>query len=129
MSDFKLTEINTVMLGTTDLARSLAFYRDTLGLAVQFEMPGFVFLNAGGVTLSLSEAHAKLATPVAGGTEIVFGVADVTAAHDALRARGVEFLNAPRNVTGDQWAANFRDPDGHLLSVFGPEKASGPGPI
>ncbi len=123
MSDCTLTQISNVMLGTTDLARSLAFYRDTLGLAVQFEMPGFVFLNAGGVTLSLSEAHAKLATPVAGGTEIVFGVADVTAAHEALRARGVEFLNAPRNVTGDQWAANFRDPDGHLLSVYGPEKA------
>ena len=86
-------------------------------------MLGFVFLNAGGVTLSLSTTHAKLATPVAGGTEVVFGVADVTAAHEALRARGVEFLNAPRNVTGDQWAANFRDPDGHLLSVFGPEKA------
>ena len=96
MSDFKLTQISNVMLGTTDLARSLTFYRDTLGLAVQFEMPGFVFLHAGGVTLSLSEAHAKLATPVADGTEVVFGVADVTAAHEALRARGVEFLNPPR---------------------------------
>ena len=90
---------------------------------MQFEIPGFVFLSAGSVTLSLSEAHAKLATPVAGGTEIVFDVADVTAAHETLQARGVEFLNAPRNVTGDQWAANFRDPDGHLLSIFGPEKA------
>ena len=123
MSEFKLTQISNVMLGTTDLARSLAFYRDTLGLAVQFEMPGFAFLNGGGVTLALSEAHAKLATPVAGGTEIVFGVLDVTAAHVALTARNVEFLNTPRNVTGDQWAANFRDPDGHLLSIFGPEKA------
>ena len=123
MSDIRLTEISNVMLGTTDLARSVAFYRDTLGLRVQAEMAGFVFLNVGGVTLSLSEAHAKLATPVAGGTEIVFGVADVTAAHAALSARGVQFLNTPRNVTGDQWAANFRDPDGHLLSIFGPETA------
>ena len=32
MSDFRLTQINNVMLGTTDLARSLTFYRDTLGL-------------------------------------------------------------------------------------------------
>ncbi len=122
MSEFTLTIAN-VMLGATDLARSLAFYRDTLGLAVQFETPEFVFLNAAGVTLSLSEAHAKLATPIAGGTEVVFGVKDVTAAHKALAARGVEFLNAARNVTGDQWAANFRDPDEHLLSIFGPEKA------
>ena len=122
MSDFKLTQISNVMLGTTDLARSLAFYRDRLGLSVQAEMDGFVFLNVGSVTLSLSEAHAKLATPVAGGTEVVFGVADVKVAYEALSGGGVDFLNAPRNVTGDQWAANFRDPDGHLLSIFGPAK-------
>ena len=93
MSEFTLTIAN-VMLGTIDLARSRTFYRDTLGLAVQFETTGFVFLNAGGVTLSLSEAHAKFATPIAGGTEVVFGVKDVTATHKALAVRGVEFLNA-----------------------------------
>ena len=123
MSDVRLTRINNIMLGATDLARSLAFYHETLGLDVQMEMPGFAFLNGGGVTLALSEAHARLATPLAGAVEVVFGVADVTAAYAALRSRGVEFLNAPRNVSGDQWAANFRDPDGHLLSIFGPEKA------
>jgi catechol 2,3-dioxygenase-like lactoylglutathione lyase family enzyme len=122
MSDFKLTQINYMMMGTTDLTRSLAFYRDVLGLTLQAEMPGLAFLDGGGVALSLSEEHAKLATPVAGATEIVFGVTDVTAAHAALTERGVEFLNSPRNVTGNQWAANFRDPDGHLLSIFGPER-------
>jgi len=24
-------------------------------------------------------------------------------------------------VTGTTWAANFRDPDGHVLSISGPE--------
>ena len=80
-------------------------------------MDGVVFLNAGGVALALSTAHAGLASPPAGTTEAVFGVNDVTATHEALTSRGVEFLSAPRNVTGDQWAANFRDPDGHLLSM------------
>lgn len=123
MPDIKLSRINNVFLGVTDLSRSATFYRETLGLELQFEMEGFVFLNAGGVALALSTAHAGLATPLAGATEVVFGVDDVTAAHEALTARGVQFLSAPRNVTGDQWAANFRDPDGHLLSLFGPEKA------
>mgnify|MGYP002633515300 CR=1 FL=1 len=123
MDDIRLTRINNIFLGVTDLSRSAAFYRETLGLELQFEMDDFVFLNAGGVALALSTAHARLATPLAGATEVVFGVDDVTAAHTALRARGVEFLNAPRNVTGDQWAANFRDPDGHLLSIVGPEHA------
>jgi hypothetical protein len=26
-------------------------------------------------------------------------------------------------VSGPMWAANFRDPDGHGLSIFGPERA------
>ncbi len=120
MSDVKLNGVSNVMLGTTDLARSVAFYTETLGLELQFQNEGFAFLGGGGVTLTLSTAHAKLSDPVAGGAEIVFGVDDVNQTHAALSDRGVEFLNAPRNVTGDQWAANFRDPDGHLLSVFGP---------
>ena len=126
MSEVRLARIENVMLGTTDLARSVAFYHETLGLDIRFQSPGFAFLDGGGVALVLSEAHARLADPVAGGAEIVFGVEDVTAAHAALTARGVAFLGAPRNVTGDRWAANFRDPDGHLLSVFGP-RGSRPG--
>ena len=79
------------------------------------------FIDAGPVTLCLSTPHARLSDPVAGATEVVFVVDDVRRAHATLRERGVTFLNEPRNVTGDQWAANFRDPDGHLLSIFGPE--------
>ena len=51
---------------------------------------------------------------------MVLAVASVGAAYTALKDRGVEFLREPANVTGDSWAANFRDPDGHLLSIFGP---------
>ncbi len=120
MTDVKLNGVANVMLGTTNLTRSIAFYVETLGLGLQFQNEGFAFLGGGGVTLTLSTAHTKLSDPVAGGTEIVFGVDDVTLAHAAVSARGVEFLNAPRNVTGERWAANFRDPDGHLLSIFGP---------
>ena len=102
MSDFKLTQISNVMLGTTDLARSLAFYRDTLGLTVQFEMPGFVFLDAGGTMLALSEAHAKLATPVAGGPDIRFGRAAVFAGYGARAA--ARDRPEPRAVGGQRGA-------------------------
>ncbi len=66
MSDIRLTQINNIILGVTDLARASAFYRETLGLEVQVESDGFVFLDAGGVVLALSTAHARLATPPAG---------------------------------------------------------------
>lgn len=121
---FKLTKIGVVMLGVQDVARSVAFYRDKLGLSVQMEIPGFTFLDGGGVTLALSQPLARATGQAAGATEVVFSVEDVTAAYEALRANGVTFTQAPRNVAGSNWAANFQDPDGHRLSIFGPEHKS-----
>ena len=120
-SSFKLSQISFVMLGVHDLPRAVAFYRNKLGLSVKSEIPGFAFLDGGNVTLCLSQPLARSVTPTAGATEVVFAVEDVTAAYEALRARGVTFANEPRNVTGSFWAANFEDPDGHKLSIFGPQ--------
>ena len=116
--------IGTIMLGTPDLERALRFYGTILELPVQFQSTEMAFLDAGAITLCLSAPHARLETPVTGATEVVFIEVSVRTTHADLEARGITFLNAPRNVTGDQWAANFRDPDGHLLSIFGPEHAS-----
>ena len=99
MNDIKLTRINNIFLGVTDLARSASFYRETLGLDLRFEMDGFVFLNAGGVALALSTVHVGLATPPAGATEAVFGVDDVTATHEALTSRDVAWNSSARRAT------------------------------
>jgi catechol 2,3-dioxygenase-like lactoylglutathione lyase family enzyme len=122
-SNFKLKQIGVVMLGVTQMDRSLAFYRDKLGLVLKGQNEGFAFLDGGGVMLCLSEALGRLGSPIPGATEVVFSVGDVWGAHKALRARGVEFTLEPRTVTGPMWAANFDDPDGHKLSIFGPEGA------
>lgn len=118
----KLTQISVVMLGVTDLARSVAFYREKLGLAVRSEIPGFAFLDGGGVTLCLSQPLARASGQIAGATEVVFAVDDVKGAYEMLRQRGIRFTHEPRNVTASAWAANFEDPDGHKLSIFGPER-------
>lgn len=117
-----LTKIGLVMLGVKDLGASVTFYRDKLGVTLQNQIPGFAFLDGGGVTLALSEALVGASERVVGATEVVFTVPGVRPAYEALRARGVEFLNEPRVVSGDLWAANFTDADGHRLSIFGPEK-------
>jgi predicted enzyme related to lactoylglutathione lyase len=85
---------------------------------------GFAFFDGGGVTFCLSEALARGSTQIPGATEVVFSVEDVRGAHRALAAKGIMFTQAPRTVTGPLWAANFQDPDGHNLSVFGPEGTS-----
>ena len=108
------------MLGVHDLTRSLEFYHERLGLKVQHEIPGFAFLDAGAVTLCLSEPAAKARSQVAGAGEVVFSVEAVSAAYQALQAKGVQFTHDPRNVTPTTRAANFDDPDGNHLSIFGP---------
>jgi catechol 2,3-dioxygenase-like lactoylglutathione lyase family enzyme len=117
---FRLSKIGVVMLGVSDIAASKAFYCDTLGLELSGEHGGFCFLQAGGVTLALSK---ELGPPGAGrsGVEVVFSVEHVREAYDALQTKGVEFRIEPRAVAGPMWATDFRDPDGHILSIFGPE--------
>ena len=119
-----LTKIGVVMLGVRDLVNSVAFYRDKLGMTVQQQIPGFAFLDGGGVTLALSEAIAKASEHMVGATEVVFKVEGVRSAYESLTERGVRFLNEPRVVAGEMWAANFTDPDGHRLRVFAPEVVS-----
>lgn len=116
-----LNRIGHVMLGVTNIERSTAFYRDQLGLPLLGAHGGLAFFNGGSVTLMLSTELAKAAPGIAGATEVVFAVESVQTAYDTLLARGVVFLREPRPVTPTDSAANFKDPDGHLLSVFGPK--------
>ena len=111
------------MLGSTDIARSLALYEGVLGLNVKSRIPGFAFLYTGAATLCLSEQLATSTQNLEGATEVVFVVEDIVEAHQRLLDRGVDFFTKPRQVTETDWAASFRDPDGHKLSIFGPRAA------
>jgi catechol 2,3-dioxygenase-like lactoylglutathione lyase family enzyme len=121
-TDAPVTGIGNIIIAVADMERSLAFYRDAIGLPVRFANPEFAFLQAGGVTLCLRHAPRAGQAPPGGDTrvEIVFDVREIHAAHDELKARGVVFRVEPRVVTGNLWATDFRDPDGHVLSIFGP---------
>jgi catechol 2,3-dioxygenase-like lactoylglutathione lyase family enzyme len=117
---FRLSKIGVVMLGVSEIAASKAFYCDTLGLELNGEQGGFCFLQAGGVTLALSQ---ELGPPPdeRSGVEVVFSVDHVREAYEGLKAKGVKFRIEPRAISGPMWATDFRDPDGHSLSIFGPE--------
>jgi catechol 2,3-dioxygenase-like lactoylglutathione lyase family enzyme len=119
MSELK-NGVAYIVIGVTDLARSVAFYRDTLGLPLQFQQGGLAFLAAGPVTLMLSVEMGRTRTPVAGAMEIVFPVDAVKPSWRALAADGVTFFREPRQVTDKEWSAVMHDPDGHFLTLFGP---------
>ena len=116
-------KIGILMLGVTDMPRSVAFYRDVVGFPVQFGNDEITFLDAGGVTLVLQVRKSLPPSDNGDRTEIVLPVEDVDEAYRTLVERGAAFRVAPRIVTGDRLAADLRDPDGHVLSIFGPRRS------
>ena len=119
--DFRTSGVSVIMLGVSSLDQSLAFYRDKLGLAVKMQLAELALLEAGPIMLGLNQGLGRANPQKAGATEIVFAVANVRAAHAALVEKGVTLVREPTQTTPTDWAAHFRDPDGHLFSVFGPE--------
>ncbi|GAA0472256.1 VOC family protein [Streptomyces stramineus] len=102
----------------TDPERSRAFYGGALGLAVHREFGtgperGTVYFLGGGFL----EVSGRSDTPRDPGLELWFQVADVAAAHEEFRRRGVEILEPPeRKPWGldEMWIA---DPDGVRIAV------------
>ncbi len=124
MSALQLSAISHIMLGVGDLAKSLEFYTQSLGLRIMFQTGEMAFLAGGNVTLGLSQPLAAASDHRVGATEIVFAVDGVEDVHHQLSQRGVKFLREPRQVTDQEWAATFSDPDGHRLSIFGPRQTA-----
>lgn len=114
------SKVSVIVLGVSDMARSVAFYRDTLGMDFKGQHESLAFFSASGLTLMLNAGLKRSGGPLAGATEIVFSVESVVASHALLEGRGCPFVHHPREVTPESWAATFTDPDGHYLTVFGP---------
>ncbi|WP_405557783.1 VOC family protein [Streptomyces sp. NBC_01171] len=101
------------LIRPTDPERSRAFYGGRLGLAVYREFGegperGTVYFLGGGFL----ELSGRAETPLAPSVRLWLQVPDAAAAHDELRAEGVEIVRAPvREPWGliEMWIA---DPDG-----------------
>jgi lactoylglutathione lyase len=117
-------------LTVRDVARSVAFYRDLVGLPVALELPernaAFLWIGAPGQAMlglwGIGSAPMNMQLHVA----FTVALEDAIAAPARLRAQGVE----PRSFFGEPtdepsaigWmpaaAVYFQDPDGHLLEYL-----------
>ena len=101
-----------VLLPPSDLARSQAFYRDTLGLAVAREFgppdhPGVVFFLGNG----LLEVSGHSADPPRG-LALWLQVRDVEGEHARLRSAGVVVRRPPQREPWGLVEMWVEDPDG-----------------
>ncbi len=103
----------------SDMARSVAFYRDTLGIPLKFETQGWTEFATEGATLAL---HKSLGQGASGGDEVPgscrpgLNVPDLDAFHRRMIERGVVCKQEPRAVFGVR-IAQYLDPDGLGISV------------
>ena len=109
-----------IHISVSDLARSLEFYRDQLGVPFLFEVPGqaMAFLQCGPTRLYLGipESPQFRSRPV-----LYLEVADIQAAHAEMAERGAVFEDLPhcvhRTDTTELWMAFTRDPDGNAVAI------------
>ncbi len=106
---------------SADLNNLLPFYRDTLGLNVVMESPGFVMLGADSPeapALGLG-THSEVIGRNNDPSRILVGLAtdDIHADWTRLKAAGVEFIQDP---DGDDFItiATLKDPEGNLVQLF-----------
>jgi ribosomal protein S18 acetylase RimI-like enzyme len=117
-------------LTVSDLDRSLAFYRDVVGLPVALELPerGAAFLWIGGAGEAMLGLWSLGSAPLGLSLHIALRVSldDVLGACAALRAAGLAPLSFFAEETTEPsviaWmpavAVYFRDPDGHLIEYL-----------
>ena len=108
-----------IAIAASDGPKLSAFYRDTLGLGVLFEVSGMSFFGAGGVRLMIGPAQG--AKP--GDKILYFEPEDFGVAEKALEGRGVKFGH-PANVLQKDGARElvlrpFKDPEGNDLALMG----------
>jgi len=111
------------------------FYTEKLGFKVNWGERGwpyvsFVGQNDGTDAFSIFTKHEMsgydgylpLSVPNKSDQAVlVVGCDDVDATYEELKNKGVEFVGKPRNIWGMR-CVNFRDPEGNLFEIFGPEK-------
>jgi catechol 2,3-dioxygenase-like lactoylglutathione lyase family enzyme len=129
------TSLSTVHILVDDPDAALAFYRDTLGLSVRFEVAneGYRWITLGSdsqpeIGIVLSEPHAgrskedgdALAAMLAKGEmyPVHFRTDDLEATFDKMAATpGVEVLSEPANQPWGVRDAAVRDPAGNRLRI------------
>jgi methylmalonyl-CoA/ethylmalonyl-CoA epimerase len=120
-----LDTIAQITLTVSDIARSVTFYKEALGMPLLFQAPpGLAFFKCGAIRLMLSLLEGEFKPGAS--SVLYFKVNGIEAAYSALRSRGVSFVDEPHFITRmpdhDLWMTFFKDPDGNALALMEEKK-------
>ena len=116
--------VGYVIVFVEDLERSLAFYRDVIGLPFRLQGDGYVEFATEGSRFGLYDRDRldeltgqDSAAPARPGGEVVFLVADVDAEAERLRAAGATILAGPVDRVWGHRTLHVEDPDGFVVEL------------
>jgi predicted enzyme related to lactoylglutathione lyase len=115
--------LNVVYLYVRDLDRSLAFYRDLLGIPIEPNSHNPEWAEArfvDGVRFALHPWHEGVPEISSGSVMIDFEVENLDAALTRLREAGVKVGEPLREFWGS--VCSFTDPDGYRIDLFEPPR-------
>ena len=117
--EFRLKSIGQIGVHVSNLGAAVDFYREKLGLAFLGQAPpGLAFFDCGGVRLMLSSLSEGTSQ---GSSVLYFDVADIQAACEELRERGVRFTGKPHVIHSSEgyelWMAFFEDSHGNMMAL------------
>ena len=122
--------VNYAIVFVSDMKRSVAFYRDVVGLPLKFDSPEWSEFAAEGATLALHKAGPPTDRAAAGSTDGTasepehpagtcrpgLSVRDLDAFHARMLEHRVICTQQPKDLFGSK-IAQYLDPDGLAISV------------
>jgi lactoylglutathione lyase len=119
-----MKRVGYVILFVGDLERSVAFYRDVIGVPFKLQGDGYVEFATQGTRFGLYDRNRlgeltgqDAQPPGRAGGEVVFLVEDVDAQAERLRAAGVVILKGPVDRAWGHRTLHLEDPDGFVVEL------------
>ena len=118
--------VSYAIVFVSDMKRSVAFYRDVVGLPLKFDSPEWSEFSTDGATFALHRAedpNGRGGSAEAGPSEVEAGtcrpglsVPDLDAFHERMIEHEVICTQQPKDLFGSK-IAQYLDPDGLAISV------------
>ncbi len=117
--ELEFLNVGQISRSVQDIKQAEAWYRDVLGLLHLYTFDKLSFFDCGGTRLMLTQGEELQAAE----SVIYLRVSNIEGACEALKSRGVKFINAPHMIHKhedgtEEWMAFFEDPEGRPLAVM-----------
>jgi lactoylglutathione lyase len=126
-----MSRLGYAIVYVSDLERSIAFYRDVVGLPFRFASESYAEFETEGAKFALyARGHLPeligREAPVGEAPwpqgEVAFLVEDVDAEHERLRAAGAAVLTPPTERPWGERTMHLLDPDGFVVELTRPKQ-------